>query len=120
MDPKLIQQIEEPAEESDRFTPNAFLWVIRVLDHTRRRLKRDGHISGRELLEGHRDLALEEFGPMAFEVLNHWGLRETEDVGRVVFALVESEILSRTDEDRLEDFTGLYDFRQVFLTDYPW
>ena len=63
-------------------------------------------MSGRELLQGHRELAYLEFGPMAFEVFRHWGVRSSEDVGRIVFDLVENGFLGKTDEDSLEDFIG--------------
>ena len=66
--------IEELAERQGRFRPDAYFFVLRALEFTRRRLQRPGHVSGRELAEGARDLALEEFGPMAFDVVQHWGL----------------------------------------------
>jgi uncharacterized repeat protein (TIGR04138 family) len=77
------------------------------------------HISGRELAEGVRDLALERFGPLARTVLEHWGIRATGNVGDVVFALVEAGVLIKQDEDGPEDFLGVYDFDEAFER-YPW
>ena len=67
------------------------------------------HISGRELTEGVRDLALDRYGPMARSVLAHWGIHATEDVGGVVFALVEQGVLVKQDEARVEDFVDVFD-----------
>ena len=49
-----------------------------------------------------------------------WGIHETEDVGRVVFAMVEHGILTKQDEDRPEDFADLFDFEEAFELNYPW
>jgi len=78
------------------------------------------HITGRELADGVRGLALRQFGPMARTVLEHWGIHATEDMGRVVFAMVEHGILVKQDEDRLEDFRDLFDFEEAFEQNYPW
>ena len=67
-----------------------------------------------------RILALERFGPMARIVLGHWGIHATEDVGDVVFALVEQGILIKRDEDSLNDFAGVFDFEEAFELNYPW
>jgi len=77
------------------------------------------HISGRELAGGVRDLAIERFGPMARTVLEHWGIRRTEDVGEIVFALVECGILIKRDEDSMDDFVNVFDFDQAFEQDEP-
>ena len=53
-------------------------------------------------------------------VLEHWGIHETEDVGRVVFAMVEQGILVKEDEDDQQDFTDLFDFEEAFEREYPW
>lgn len=120
MTPEIVRAIEEMADRSGRFRPEAYFWVLRILDFTRREFRRAGHVTGRELLEGGRRLALQEFGPMAYEVLTHWGLQSTEDVGAIVFELVDAGILGKTEEDSLGDFVDAYDFKQAFVRDYPW
>lgn len=120
MEIDILKHIETLAERSGKYQPQAYLWVLRVLEHTRSRLRRDGHLSGKELLEGHRELAVEEFGPMAYDVLDHWGVTRTEDVGEIVFDLVDAELLGKTEDDSMEDFAGVYDFREVFVDRFPW
>ncbi len=101
-----------------RFKPEAYVFVHDALGHTWSRLDHRRHITGRELLDGIKDLALKSYGPMALAVLNSWGVRTTDDFGAIVFNLVDAEILSKTEEDRIEDFHAVYDFNEVFVRSY--
>ena len=83
-------------------------------------LEEPRHISGEELANGVRKLALKQYGPMARTVLGHWGIHGTEDLGEIVFAMVECGVLVKQEEDRREDFQGLFDFEDVFEREYPW
>ena len=98
-----------------RFTAEAYAFVFEALDFTLRR--RGGvrrHISGPEIMEGVRQLALETFGFLARDVLRRWGVRSTEDFGEIVFHLIADDLLQKTADDRKEDFVGLYDFQEAF------
>jgi len=97
-----------------RYTVEAYAFVRDGLDSTVRSLKKPRHVSGQELLEGIREFAIEEFGPMAKTVLNGWGIQQTEDVGEIVFNMVETGLLGKTDEDSREDFANGYDFDEAF------
>jgi uncharacterized repeat protein (TIGR04138 family) len=116
----VFDRIDEIAERSGRFRAPGFLFVLRSIEHCRRRLERAGHVSGQELLESCRAVAVDEFGPMAKLVLNEWGIETTEDVGRIVFLMVEHGLLSKTDEDRLDDFRDGFDFETEFVRNYRW
>ncbi len=74
------------------------------------------HISGFELLEAFRRLARERWGCLARTVLESWGVRRTEDVGEIVFMMVEDEKLEwkRRESDTKDEFRGGFDFREVF------
>lgn len=72
------------------------------------------HVSGEELMEGIRQLAIDLFGPLTLMVFDHWNVTATDDFGRMVFRLVECGLLRKTDEDRFEDFVGVYDIRETF------
>ncbi len=76
------------------------------------------HCSGQDILEVFRDLALDQFGPLAYTVLTEWGLACTEDIGEMVFNLVESKRIGRDEEDSAESFAGGYDFKEAFLAPY--
>ena len=74
------------------------------------------HISGFELLEAFRRLARERWGCLARDVLERWGVSSTEDVGEIVFLMVEDEELEwkRRDSDTKDEFKNGYDFHSVF------
>jgi uncharacterized repeat protein (TIGR04138 family) len=72
------------------------------------------HVSGQQLCLGLRDFAIEQYGLLAPAVLCHWHIRRTEDFGRIVFAMIEAGLMTRTDEDCLDDFRGVYDFGEAF------
>lgn len=100
-----------------RYHINAYRFVYEALDYTVKQLEKKRHISGRELLEGIKNLALEQFGALAVMVFDVWGVRKTADFGNIVFNLVEAEMMSRSEEDSREDFDDVYDFSQVFRID---
>ncbi len=114
------EMIEKVAEESGRFKPAAFLFVLRSIEHCRRRLARSGHVTGSELVESVRQLALTEYGPTSKLVLNDWGIHRTEDIGTLVFLMVEHQLLSRTEEDTIGDFADGFDFDVEFVQKYRW
>ena len=103
-----------------RYHESAYLFVLSALHHVIERLPEPRHISGRELATGVRDLSVLRFGPMARTVLEYWGVRETADVGDIVFGLVECGVLIKQDDDTLKDFDGVFDFDDAFEQDYPW
>lgn len=103
-----------------RFHPCAYLFLLDALEMVLAELAERRHVSGPELAEGVRTLAIARFGPMARTVLAYWGICSTEDLGEVVFALVNAGVLVKRKEDRLEDFEKLFDFEEVFERNYPW
>jgi len=110
--------------ESPRFDKGAYFFVKQALDHTLKSIKQESdgrvghHVSGQELLGGIREFALQQYGPMTYTVLERWGVRRCEDFGDIVFHLVEYGVLGKTDQDRREDFSGGYDFREAFVRPY--
>ncbi len=109
--------------EDTRYDKKAYLFVRQSLAFTAGNLKKNEpdrvrqspHVSGRELLEGLRAYALEQFGPMTKTVLASWGIHRCADFGNIVFSLIEYNIFSKTDNDRREDFADLYDFDEAFV-----
>lgn len=109
-------------KEDPRFDRQAYTFVRDGLEHVVKELKkRDAararvsrHVTGRELAEGLRDYALEQFGPLAKTVLNTWGVHETIHFGDIVYNFIEYNIFSKTESDRREDFAEVYDFDEAF------
>jgi uncharacterized repeat protein (TIGR04138 family) len=102
-----------------RYQEAAYVFVLAALNYVLERLPEPRHITGREMAGGVRDLAIERFGPMARTVLEHWGIQQTADVGEIVFALVESGVLIKQDEDSPDDFVDVFEFDDAFGSPYP-
>ena len=103
-----------------RFEERAYLFVLQALEYCQAQLVERRHITGRELAEACRDLALARYGVMARLVLEHWGLRSSADIGDIVFTLVELGLLISQPTDTRDDFTDVFDFSTAFERDYPW
>ena len=102
-----------------RYQREAYIFLRDALDFTTKQQKKVKgttvrHVSGPELLQGVRQYALKEFGPMVITVFDSWGIRSTEDVGHMVFNLIGAGIFGKTDEDSIEDFKRVYDFQEAF------
>ncbi len=103
-----------------RYDERAYLFVLATVEFLQSRLAVRRHVSGAELAVACRDLALTQFGLLARQVLEHWGITRTDDLGRMVFTLVEVGLLVTQPGDREEDFAGVYDFQEAFSDTYAW
>src|SRR3954447_19126458 len=116
-----------------RYPIHAYAFVLEALEYTKKSLKKRvqtrtrargkaftaaRHVSGRELCEGVRRLALDHYGLMALTVLNLWGIRSTSDLGEIVFNLIASGDLEKTPTDARSDFDKVFDFETVFRRNY--
>ncbi len=110
----LFEVIGKIVEEDLRYHEKAYLFVLSALNRTIDNLSEPRHITGRELSEGCRELALEEYGPFARDVLEYWGIRSTEDFGELIFNLLDWGILTKTREDSKDDFINVFDFSEAF------
>lgn len=110
----LYKKIEEIVDKDSRYKPDAYAFMMQALWFTQRKLKKQGHISGRELLEGIREFILDKYGPMAKTVLRHWGIKTTDDFGEMVFNMAENRLLNKTEQDSRDDFKNVYNFDEAF------
>ncbi len=104
-------------DKDPRYHPAAYELVrdaLHVASNKFRDGQEDKHVSGQELLEGFRDYVLSEFGPMSLTILDQWGLHRGEDVGNIVYNLIDVSYFGRNDGDSLEDFAGGYTFATAF------
>jgi uncharacterized repeat protein (TIGR04138 family) len=103
-----------------RYQRDAYVFLRDALDYTTKQQKKTKgasvrHVAGPELLQGVREYALKEFGPMVVTVLSYWGIRSTEDIGHMVFNLIGAGIFGKTEEDSIEDFKNVFDFHEAFV-----
>ena len=113
-----------------RYAYEAYEFVFQALEHTQKMLGRSptdentdpneprSHVSGRQLLEGIRDFALQEFGMMARVVFRMWGIQRTDDFGEIVFNLIEAELMSKTSEDTAADFHEIFDLDEALSSGF--
>lgn len=123
-----VEQVLETIVAKDtRYPREAYYFVREALDVAQRKFAKSGgksakdkpaHVSGQQLLEGIRAHALEQFGPLTLMVLEEWGIRRGEDFGEIVFNMVESSLLGKTENDSRDDFKGGYDFFEAFRKPY--
>jgi len=119
-DDSLTTKLESLVAEDPRYRVEAYIFVMNGLEYTLAKMRRAGHLTGRELTEGLRDYARMKFGLMARTVFEHWGVTRTEDFGAIVFKMVDEGILGKTDQDSIEDFKDVYDFTEAFEKQYDW
>lgn len=111
-------------ERAELFPDEAFEFVRHGLAHTARMLYGDSpaeeadeknrHVSGRQLCEGLRDLAVCRYGLLARTVLARWGIRRTGDFGVIVYSLIDSGEMRASPDDSLDDFRDVYSFDEAF------
>ncbi|NQV04065.1 MAG: hypothetical protein HQ532_01060 [Candidatus Omnitrophica bacterium] len=115
-----VFMLMELINKDKRYGPESYSFVLAALGFTRKSLKRKGHISGQELLEGIREYALEQFGPMARTVLERWGITTTGDFGEIVFNMLDAGLLGKSEKDSKEDFSNIFDFKAAFDKSYKY
>ena len=124
---KQQQQMEWRAilEKAGPYPIEAFNFVREGLGYTAQRIHEDleavpeteRHVSGQQLCLGLRDYAIERYGLLAPTVMSHWHVSRTDDFGRIVFAMIEAGLMTKTPDDTLDDFRGVYDFGEAFGND---
>ena len=109
-------ELEKILAHDPRYHRDSYHFVREALDHTRKMLAKSEsrHVTGQQLLEGVREYALAQYGPMALSLLEEWGVRQGEDIGEIVYNMIEIKLLAKTDEDSRDDFKGGYDFQDAF------
>ena len=72
------------------------------------------HVTGQQLCEALRDLAIRRWGLLTKTVLSNWNIHATLDFGKIVYTLIDHELMQKTEGDSLEDFRDVFDFVQAF------
>lgn len=117
------QSVVSILKRDKRFDPHAYFFLKDALDFTLKRIAEGNggqarHVSGPELLEGYRDFALVQFGPMASTLMTEWGIRKCQDVGDMVFQLIEEQVFGKQESDKKEDFSEAFDFEASLVTPF--
>lgn len=120
----MTDPLREIWKRDRRYAIDAYKFLLDALEQAVHLTGRDRsdvasrHVSGQELLEGLRVHALHLFGPLAAAVWRSWGVHETLDWGKIVFRLIDAQILNRQDEDTIDDFRDGFDLDEAFVRSY--
>jgi uncharacterized repeat protein (TIGR04138 family) len=103
---------EDIMAKDDRYSPRAYSLLMDVV----RGLCGDGkHVTGEAIVEEFRETVLDQYGPLSYTVLLEWGVTRCEDIGEMMFNLVDSGRFAKDETDTAESFAGGYDFKESFL-----
>jgi uncharacterized repeat protein (TIGR04138 family) len=103
-----------------RYNERAYLFLLGTIEFLQSRLEVRRHVTAAELAWACRDFALQQYGLLAPVVLAHWGITRTEDLGRIVYTLVEVGLLVTQPGDHESDFNAVYEFTDAFGESYDW
>lgn len=103
-----------------RYHERAYLFLLGTIEFLQSRLEVRRHVTAAELAWACRDFALQQYGLLAPVVLAHWGITRTDDLGRIVYTLVEVGLLVTQPGDHESDFNAVYEFTDAFGESYDW
>ena len=107
---------EDIVAKDSRYNARAYALLMDVVHYLS---GEDGkHCSGEDILDEFKERALDQYGPLTYTVLTEWGVTCTEDIGEMMFNLVEGRRVGRDENDTAESFAGGYDFKETFLAPY--
>ncbi len=117
------EMVERIVEKDPRYDKEAYDFIKEALEFTIKQQKRGQadpsvHVTAAELMDGFRQYALKEFGPMVMTVFEHWRVTSSEDVGNIVFNLIGAGVFGKTESDRPQDFRAAIDFHAAFIAPY--
>ena len=98
------KKIRELLKTDSRYAPDAYSFVSNAVTFTVSRLPEHRHVNAKELILGLREYAENQFGVLAPEVLESWGISTASDIGNLVYNLISVSILSASPGDQRSDF----------------
>ena len=92
--------------------------VVEAIEQAGGLEKINRHVSGGDLCWGLRNYAQQRWGKIARTVLRKWNISSTSDFGRIVFAMIEVDLLQKQPGDSVDDFVDVFEFEQGFDHSY--
>ena len=114
------RSIEDVIRSDGRYPPEAYAFLHEGMAraaktvHGEEVIGAQRHVTGQQICQACREMAVERYGQLARTVLNRWNVRSTMDLGNMVYLLIENKFMKKTEEDSLEDFRNVYDFEEAF------
>jgi uncharacterized repeat protein (TIGR04138 family) len=76
------------------------------------------HVTGQDLCHALKAYAHDQYGYLARLVLKDWGIVCTSDFGEIVYNLIKIGEMTKSPEDRREDFDQVFDFDQALVESF--
>lgn len=121
------QLIQELCRRDPRYPFKAYEFILDAIGYVQHQVKRSEHqegdskhVTGQQLAAGCRDFALQEYGMMAGTVLQTWNIKETADLGELVYNLIGIQLMTKTETDRKEDFHNVFDMQKSFAEGFQF
>lgn len=108
-------------EKHPEYAPDAYGFMRSALDSASRRFGKTSdapHLSAEELYLGFCAAALEEYGPLAKAVMEHWNVQNSTDVGAIVYNLIEAGVFAKQESDTQEQFDDLRPMSEILDEPY--
>lgn len=103
------------------YSPDAYSYMRSSLDSAARRFGKtpdNPHLTAEELYLGFCAALLEDYGPLAKAVTEHWGIFKSADVGAIVYNLIEVGVFGRQESDTQSQFDHLRPIEDVLNEPY--
>lgn len=118
-EPQLNEALKRIQQADPRYARNAYLYAFHGLDFTMRKMLRlsEGerrHVAAHELLNGMRQCAQADFGFLARQVWESWGIRTSTDWGNIIYNLISAKLMNANEEDSIEQFRNVYTLDSAF------
>ncbi|MBK9119999.1 MAG: hypothetical protein IPM18_10440 [Phycisphaerales bacterium] len=116
----LLERFERAIRQDRRYPAEAYEFLHRGLDLATQCKFGEGsdrvghHVTGQELAEALRILAVRQWGPLAREVLRRWNIHRTRDFGEMVYLMIGIGLMGKQESDDITDFDDVYDFHHAF------
>jgi len=120
MDDETINRLTYLVESKKKHTINAYCALLAAVqacinESSRTELE---HISGQDLARKFADIVLNAYGPLSSDILDDWNIKNTRDIGEMVFDLVAVGLLFFSENDKIEDFDDVFDFHEKFVAPF--
>ena len=110
---RLPDEVEDYLKENKQYDAWAYAFMYNSLSHAAKifgmRRDKENHITAAQLSEAICSLAIKEFGFLAQTVMKQWRVKTTEDIGEIVYILVQCKMMRQSEKDKKADFIGVFD-----------
>ena len=113
--PQVLEKIRKEiilSGRDNRYKLKGYSFILQGLNFYYTKTGEKRHFTGNELAKGFIEFAHKQFGPLAYDVLKSWGIHTTNDLGHIVYNLIEIKLISKNEKDAHEDFFNVINIKE--------